>query len=133
MEFIVRTSLIPTILEKVREAALQSGLEPEAALQVEVAMEEVLTNILKHGYRGQPGRVTLQLHVVPNESLTIEVQDDAPPFNITGVPDSYDRNLPLEERPIGGFGIPLIKAFFDELEWERHDQGNALRLRRLVV
>jgi anti-sigma regulatory factor (Ser/Thr protein kinase) len=133
MEFIVRTSLIPTILEKVREAALQSGLEPQAALQVEVAMEEVLTNILKHGYHGQPGRVTLQLEVVPNESLTIEVRDEAPPFNITGVPESYDRNLPLEERPIGGLGIPLIKAFFDELEWKPRDPGNALRLRRLVL
>ncbi len=96
-------------------------------------MEEVLTNILKHGYKGKPGKVHLDIEVIPGESLTIQVSDEAPPFNITGVPIHYDRSLPLEQRPIGGLGVPMIKAFFDELEWSPQEAGNELRLRRLVL
>jgi anti-sigma regulatory factor (Ser/Thr protein kinase) len=133
MEFVIRTAMIPTILEKIREGALQAGLEPQAALQVEIGMEEVLTNILKHGYKGHPGKVRVDLAVIPGESFTVAVIDEAPTFNLAGVPEGYDRSLPLEERTIGGMGLPLIKAFFDEIEWEPREPGNLTRLRRLVV
>jgi serine/threonine-protein kinase RsbW len=60
------------------------------------------------------------------------VVDDGPEFDPLAVPDA-DTTLPLEERPIGGLGITLVRRLMDEAEYERREGRNRLRLRRRLV
>ncbi|MFZ4099087.1 MAG: ATP-binding protein [Chlamydiia bacterium] len=133
MDEVLDLSSIPQILNRVRMKAIEAGLEPKAVMQVELAVEELLINALKHGYRGEAGWVELVLIAEPGEQLEIVCRDRAPHFNMLAVPSDYSRDLPLEERPIGGLGLPLIKAFFDEIEYAPLSPGNELRCRRLVL
>ncbi|MFZ2197776.1 MAG: ATP-binding protein, partial [Thermodesulfovibrionales bacterium] len=57
--------------------------------------------------------------------FVIEVTDWGAPFDATALPDP---NLTLEERPVGGLGIYLIKKMTDEMRYTRQDGQNILSL-----
>ena len=44
-----------------------------------------------------------------------------------------DTSLAIEDRPIGGLGIGLVRRLMDETEYERREGKNRLRLRRRLV
>ena len=58
--------------------------------------------------------------------------DDAPGFDPLAVPEP-DTSLAIEDRPIGGLGIALMRRLMDETEYERREGRNRLRLRRRLV
>lgn len=60
------------------------------------------------------------------------VVDDGPEFDPLSVPEP-DRALGVEERPIGGLGMALVRRLMDEVKYERRDGKNRLRLRRRLV
>ncbi len=95
--------------------------------ELTLAVEEAVANIIIHGYHGQKGIITL--FVLPTESsVEILLQDDAPPFDPTSVPPPK-LDLPLDERPLGGLGVHLIRNHADHMTYQRTDSGlNELRL-----
>ena len=58
--------------------------------------------------------------------------DDGPGFDPLSAPEP-DTSLGIEERPIGGLGIALVRRLMDHVEYERRDGKNRLRLRRRLV
>jgi len=62
----------------------------------------------------------------------VVVTDDGPAFDPLGAPEP-DMSLGVEERPVGGLGIALVRKLMDETEYERRDGKNRLRLRRRLV
>jgi anti-sigma regulatory factor (Ser/Thr protein kinase) len=48
--------------------------------------------------------------------------DDAPLFDPTAVPPP-DINLPLEERPLGGLGVHMMRQLTDELLYRVNSAG----------
>jgi len=61
--------------------------------------------------------------------FVVEVSDNGKPFNPLDHPEP-DLNQPLEERPIGGLGIHLIRKFVDQLAYRRDAGRNILTLRK---
>jgi anti-sigma regulatory factor (Ser/Thr protein kinase) len=59
----------------------------------------------------------------------IEVEDDGPPFNPLEAP-AVDITIPLEQRPVGGLGIHLMRRFMDEIEYQSEGGKNILRMRK---
>jgi anti-sigma regulatory factor (Ser/Thr protein kinase) len=109
------------------ELALQVGLPPKTCADLHVALEEHLTNVINYGYTpGQAGRIALRLDASP-EALRVEIEDDARPFNPLLAP-SVDVHQPLEERPIGGLGIHMIRQLTDDLRYEARAGHNVLTL-----
>lgn len=132
MEYLLDPSSITLILEKIRQGAMQAGLDPTATLQVELAVEETLVNIWSHGYKGRTGPISLDVLPQPGEQLSVIITDQAPPFDPLGIPDNYRRDVPLEERALGGLGIPMMKTFLDLIEHDSLPVGNRLLLVRNV-
>jgi len=96
----------------------------EAAIR---AVDEAVTNIIVHGYHGQPGSIVIELEQAES-FLLIRLLDQAAPFDPTAVPPP-DVTSPLEQRPPGGLGIHLIRQMVDELIYcPGPDGGNELRL-----
>jgi anti-sigma regulatory factor (Ser/Thr protein kinase) len=111
----------------VREATAALGADPEAVYCLELAVEEAACNAVTHGYQGLSGSIEVGVKR-DGDAVLIRVRDWAPPFDPSGVPDP-DLTLPLEQRPLGGLGIYLIRRSVDEVTYRlMPDGGNELTL-----
>ena len=122
---------IPKAHQLLDELAVQVGLSPKAGADLHVALEEHLTNVINYGYApGQSGRIALRFASSP-DALRVEIEDDASPFNPLLAPP-VDVHQPLEDRPIGGLGIHLIRQLTDELRYEFRSGHNVLVMVKLL-
>lgn len=106
-------------LSKIIEAkAQQNNLIPKFVFEINVALDEVLTNIISYAYNDDKGHIILvKLFFFENE-LKVQVEDDGIAFN------SLERAEPditksVLERPIGGLGIHMIKKLVYHLNYKR--------------
>jgi serine/threonine-protein kinase RsbW len=112
--------------------ATASGLPKDAIWRLEVALDEVLSNVVRHGSAGgRVGPIAVDLDI-EGPRIEVVVTDDAPPFNPLEV-QAPDASVPLEDRPMGGLGIALVKALMDEVTYERRDGRNRLTFRKTLV
>ena len=110
--------------EFLEKAVLALGGSDDDAGDLVLAVNEAVTNVLLHGYDGQPGPVTICVEVVDND-LRVILSDNAPPFDPTRVPPP-DIFLPLEDRPLGGLGVHMMRQLTDELVYRPLADGNEL-------
>ena len=110
--------------EFLEQAVLVLGGSEDDAGDLVLAVNEAVTNVLLHGYNGQPGPVILCVEVA-NDDLRVILTDAAPPFDPTRVPPP-DIFLPLEDRPLGGLGVHMMRQLTDELVYRALPDGNEL-------
>lgn len=96
------------------------------------AVDEAVTNIIVHGYRGAPGTIDLAAELV-GDDIVITLEDRAPTFDPTTVPTPDLAVAPQHRRP-GGMGVHLIRRAVDSMEHRpRAGGGNILTLTRSRV
>jgi anti-sigma regulatory factor (Ser/Thr protein kinase) len=109
----------------VRQACRDAGLVPAAALRVELVIEELFTNTVRHGYRGECDH-PVWLHALPAPGgLCLTYQDAAAAF------DPFALDCPAEvlaPHCIGGQGIRLIRSLASSVAYRRADDRNVLTL-----
>jgi serine/threonine-protein kinase RsbW len=110
--------------EFLEQAVLVLGGSEDDAGDLVLAVNEAVTNVMLHGYDGRPGPVVLCVEV-ENDDLRVILTDAAPPFDPTRVPPP-DIFLPLEDRPLGGLGVHMMRQLTDELVYRPLDDGNEL-------
>lgn len=99
-----------------------AGVTREKAARLELAVEEWVENVVRHGYAGESG--TLSVSVNPEgERLLVEIADDGPAFDPTAA-DDPDVTLPLAERERGGLGLLLMRRMVGELSYRRVGRKN---------
>ena len=98
-----------------------------------LALQEAVTNVIKHGYgnEGQRGFVELRLSYDETD-LEIEIRDDAPAFDPTNVAEMEDPSL-AESLPEGGYGLHIIRTVVDRLEYAREAGQNVLTLAKCIA
>ncbi len=107
--------------EFLEQAVLTLAGDDDIAGDLVLAVNEAVTNSLLHGYDGQPGMVVICVEADGND-LAVRLIDDAPPFDPTSVPPP-DITLPLEDRPLGGLGVHMMRQLSDELTYRRNETG----------
>jgi anti-sigma regulatory factor (Ser/Thr protein kinase) len=124
---------LPGVLDSLSEigqyvnaAAQAAGLEKKVAYRLRLAVDEVATNSIIHGYEesGTTGDLVVRSEM-DAEKLTIIVEDSAPPFDLRSLqdrPDHIDR--PVEDRPIGGLGVYLTIQNVDKFDYEYVNNRN---------
>ncbi len=91
-----------------------------------LALEECASNIVDHAY-ARDSRQKFQVSVeATGDAFTIELRDHGPEFDPTLQPARPITDD--DSRPPGGWGIPLIRHYIDEIEYRRVAGGNVLRL-----
>ncbi len=109
----------------------RSDASPEAVFFLLLTIEELVTNCIKYGY-DDAGEHTIVIDLsVANERLTMSVTDDGHPFDPLSVPRP-NLALDIQDRPIGGLGIYLLRELADEVAYERRDDGNRLTLTKRI-
>jgi anti-sigma regulatory factor (Ser/Thr protein kinase) len=139
----MREQTLPASLESLEEigayvvgAAAEAGLDPRAAYNLRLAVDEIATNIISYGYAGGGGGISLHSELTPDR-LTIVVEDWGVPFDplARDAVSEEDLALPLEERPIGGLGIYLVLKGVDDFRYEYADgrNRNIFAMKRPVI
>jgi serine/threonine-protein kinase RsbW len=132
-----RTALVPASAAGVRLAAeafdafaSARGIPVEVVRSVQVALDEILSNTVRHGYgsRGEGGRIEIGFEVAGG-ILEVTIQDDAPAFDPLAAPVP-DTTSGLADRPAGGLGILLTRRLMDDVEYERASGRNRVILRK---
>lgn len=110
------------------EAWLQSkGMPADATFLVGLAFEELVTNCIKHGFDDDDEHLIEIVLSVSDQTLTILVIDDGRAFDASRAPRP-DLSQELEDRPVGGLGIHLLRELSDSMSYERRDGKNHLTL-----
>jgi serine/threonine-protein kinase RsbW len=98
----------------VRSQAEQCHLGQESTYDLMLAVEEAVTNVIRHGYDGsQDGLIHIGA-IVDDDCLAIVIRDDARLFDPTTI-SGFDPSTPFSERRLGGMGIYMMKKSVDEV------------------
>jgi serine/threonine-protein kinase RsbW len=106
-----------------------AGLAKDVTASLQVALDEVLSNIMTHSFVGSlDGRreIGLRLRIYP-DNVELEIRDDGPAFDPTGVVPA-PRATRVVERQEGGVGLLFVRTLVDELRFTRHGGVNCLTL-----
>jgi len=119
---------VTRLVERIETFLEARAVPPKVVYAANLCVEELLVNIIKHGYGGgSASDVEVDVEVTP-EALIIEVSDGAPPFDPTRDSADPDVDAELADRPIGGLGVHLIKKMTDGMTYRRVGQRNHVRL-----
>ena len=122
---------VPELTAWVDSIAEAGSLLPGLVMSLNLALEEAVTNVMLYAYPdGQEGLVEIAAVLEPGK-LTFVVTDSGIPFDPTAAPEA-DTTLGVEERPIGGLGIFLVRTIMDIVTYERRDGKNILTLQKYV-
>jgi serine/threonine-protein kinase RsbW len=115
--------------ESVKEMGLAVGLTEDVLLRIELALEEILVNIVSYAYseQEQPGWVEVNCRTEGAAGLTLQVRDAGRPFDPLEL-SQPDLDIPLAEREVGGLGVFLVRKMADRLRYERRAGVNILTL-----
>ncbi len=111
----------------------KQGIVADDAARILILLEELLTNLAKYGYpdRAELGRAEIAL-ALNGSRLEIEFIDDGCAFDPLAAP-LPNLDEPLEERPVGGLGLHLLRSLSDVVRYERRNNKNVIRLSRSVA
>lgn len=118
---------LPQIMQTVADAMNASGFAPNEVFEVQLAVEEACTNIIRHAYEGRTGFIYISI-LTEKDDLKILIEDDGPPFDPTEHTNMHRRAQDDIEGPVGGWGIGLIRAVMDEMTYRRSLDRNILCL-----
>lgn len=113
------------ITTAVEEFGERDDWPPDLVFKVNLVLEELGVNVVKHGVTASAIEVALSSDA---DTVTVVIADDGPPFNpLTEAPEPRI-GAPLEELPIGGLGIHFVRQLMDELHYSREDGKNRLTM-----
>jgi len=106
-------------------AAKAAGLEKKSTYNLRLAVDEIVTNIIIHGYQEANRTGTIRLQAKLDDlALIIAIEDSGVPYDPTQTPLPHDLNCPPEQRQVGGLGIYLALQGVDRFFYERVDDRN---------
>src|SRR5574337_112145 len=118
-----RLSELKRISKAVSAWCRENNISSAVEFHVNLALDEIISNVIRYGWK-DPGEHQFYVRLsLLNDEVTVEIEDDATPFNPLGVP-APDLDRPLDERPVGGLGIHLVRQVMDGLEYQWHDGKN---------
>ena len=130
VELVIRNRIdeLPRVIAAL-DALVQRHELPDAALDMHVALDEVLSNIVKYACEDIDSH---DIHVrlkVSSGQLEAEVEDDGKAFDPLHAIQP-DRKPPLAERKPGGLGVSIVKRLMSEVSYTRAHGRNCITLTR---
>lgn len=121
---------ISVITEFVNEELEQLDCSMKAKAQIDIAIDELFSNIVHYAYHPGTGPATVQVEVIEAPlSVVITFIDHGVPYDPLSKADP-DVTLSAEEREPGGLGIYLVKKNMSEITYEYKDGKNILKIRK---
>lgn len=101
----------------------------DAADDLKVALDEILSNVMAHGYADSAPHEILVTIALSDAQIVARVEDDGVAFDPLAAP-APDLLADAEQRPQGGLGIHLARGLMSDVQYQRIADRNVLRLAR---
>lgn len=122
---------IARITQFIEELGMTLQLPLGVTMSVNLAIEEAITNIIKHAFpQGKQSDITLRANVAPGV-LTFLIIDEGLSFDPTENSTTADA-APLEQRLTEGLGLFLIRRTMDQIEYDVINGQNQLTLKKKI-
>lgn len=126
-----RVEVIDRLATFVEEVAESHGIDGSVAMSINLALKEAVVNVMNYAYpKGTTGDLKVESSF-SGDTLSFTVSDSGTPFDPTKMPDP-DTTLSVEERPIGGLGIFLVRQIMDEVSYRYEDKRNILTMKKKI-
>jgi len=120
-------SLVKELNSFVKSVNQEMGLDKSLSMKLMLAVEEAVVNVMDYAYpNGMEGEVRIDVKVT-SDRLNYTITDRGMAFAPTEV-SKADTTLSVEDRPIGGLGILLVRNLMDSINYERIDGKNVLKM-----
>ncbi len=121
---------IPAVTAWVDEQLEQLDCPMKAQMQIDIAIDELFSNIARYAYNPETGPATVRVEVVEEPlAVVITFIDKGIPYDPLKQEDPNTK-LPIEEREVGGLGIYMVKKTMDEIVYEYVDGQNILKIKK---
>jgi anti-sigma regulatory factor (Ser/Thr protein kinase) len=118
-------SLVPGWIEHL---ASQHDIPEATQFAINLCLEEILSNVIRHGYRGDPNHsMAIRFASAQPGQFVLVVEDAAAPFNPLAAPE-LPPPASLDDARVGGQGIRLVRRFADAVAYEPMPAGNRMTL-----
>ena len=123
---------VDTVIEFVDAQLEEYGCGMKEQMAIDVAIDELFANIAHYAYNPETGYATVQVDVL-NDPLSVEVTfiDNGKQYDPLAK-DDPDTTLSVEDRPIGGMGILIVKKSMDAVNYEYKDGKNILTIKKNI-
>lgn len=115
----------------VEEVAEQNDLDPETTMNLNLALEEAVSNVILYAYPQEMGEEITIMAQCERNALIFTITDKGKEFDPTKVEEA-DVTLSAEDRQIGGLGIFLVKNIMNEVTYQRLEGKNVLTLKKNI-
>ena len=123
---------VDTVTDFVNEVLESHDCSLRAQTQIDVAIDELFSNIARYAYPSGTGTATVQVRMEPEDGfVTITFLDRGIPYDPLQR-DDPDVTLSAEERSIGGLGIYLVKKSMDAVTYSYENGQNILTIRKKI-
>ncbi|MBO4526422.1 MAG: ATP-binding protein [Victivallales bacterium] len=123
---------IPAVTAFVEEQLEQYNCPMKAQMQIDIAIDELFSNIAQYAYTPKTGKATVRMEVTENPmAVVISFIDNGIPYDPLAKADP-NVSLPADERQIGGLGIFMVKKSMDEINYEYKNGQNILTIKKHI-
>jgi len=122
---------IPQLASFVEEVCETLGFDMSTTMNMNLAIEEAVVNVIDYAYPNDTKGIINIEAKANDQRLKFIISDSGIPFDPTAKAE-VDTTLSVEERPIGGLGIHLVRQIMDSINYERVDGKNVLTLRKTL-
>lgn len=108
-----------------------NNISSTVEFHVNLALDEIISNVIRYGWDDSGEH---EFHVrlfLLNDEVRVEVEDDAKPFNPLKIP-TPDLDKPLNDRPVGGLGIHLVRQVMEGLDYQRLHGKNLFIMKKKI-
>ncbi len=106
-------------------------LPPRVVMEINLALEELFSNVVFYAFNdGKEHLIRVDFSMTGPDTIMLTIEDDGQPFNLLEKPATDTIDLPLEQRPVGGLGIHLVKEMMTNVEYRRENGHNIVTLTR---
>lgn len=132
MRFKASLNTLPEMLKFVTDPLNDEKCSARTRYFIELAVEEVLVNIIQHAYESTKGDVDIS-YFISNNILELKIVDWGKAFNPASQLAFAKQNKAIEERKEGGLGIMFIYKLMDSVEYRRIGNTNNLILKKHLL
>ena len=126
------TENIEAVTNFVNEQLEALDCSMKVQMQVDIAIDELFSNIAHYAYNPETGSATVQVEVTEDPlAVVITFIDHGTPYDPLAKEDPNTK-LSAEERQIGGLGIYMVKKTMDDVSYEYKDGRNILKIKKTL-
>ena len=123
---------VDTVRKFFDDYSKENKLTEKTVHDIQMALDELLTNIVNYGYEDSDEHKIDVRFGSNDDAVRVEIIDDSKPYNILEQ-ENPDISLSVEDKPIGGLGIFLIKKLMSNVDYYTKEGKNHLVMTKELV